>query len=248
MAGHSHWAGIKRKKALIDNKRGRLFSALAKNIISSARAGSDPDANLQLRYAIDAAKAANMPKKNIERAVLKGSGQLPGVTVEDITYEGYGPGGAAVLVETITDSKNRTAAEMRKLFDTHNGNLAGSGSVAWMFDQKGLIAIDESAISEDDLMELALEFGADDVNTESGVHEVTCSVEDFRALSEAIRERGVETSVCEISRIPQNTVKLSVSDGRKMLKFMETLEYHDDVQHTYSNFDLPEELMTEEAE
>ena len=249
MAGHSHWAGIKHKKALVDAKRGRVFSQHAKNIMSAARTGgASPDMNLQLRYAIDAAKASNMPKDSIERAVLKGSGQLPGVTLEDITYEGYGPGGAAVLAEVLTDSRNRAAAEIRNIFEVSGGNLAGSGSVAWMFKKKGLITIEQDAIGEDELMELALDAGADDIQTEEGIYEITCAVEDFQTLRAAITDPRIEPTVAELSQIPQNTVQLDVKAARQMLRMMDALEENDDVQHAYSNFDLPQEVMAEMAD
>jgi len=248
MSGHSHWAGIRRRKEVVDAKRGRLFSRLAKNIMSAARTGGgDPDSNLTLRYAIEAARAGNMPKDSIERAILKGTGQLPGTSLEEMTYEGYGPGGAAVMVEVLTDNRNRTAAEVRKLFDTHGGNLAGAGSVAWMFTKKGLITIEQSAIDEDELIELALEAGADDVKPEGGIYEITCAVEDFQALRKAVAGRGLEPAVAEISQIPHNTVKLDASASRKMLKLCDALEDHEDVQHVYANFDLPEQIMAEMA-
>ena len=246
MAGHSHWAGIKHKKALVDAKRGRQFSQFAKNIMSAARVGGpSPEMNLALRYAIDAAKAGNMNKDSIERAVLKGAGLLPGVTLEDIDYEGYGPGGAAIIAEVITDSRNRTAAEIRKLFDVAGGNLAGSGSVAWMFDKKGLITVDQDAIGEDELMEAALEAGADDITVQDGIYEITCAPEDFQAVREAVTVMGLEPTVAELSRIPQNTVQLDAAAARKVLRLMDALEDNDDVQNVYSNFDVPEEVMAE---
>lgn len=248
MSGHSHWAGIKRKKEMIDARRGQMFSRLAKNIMSAARAGGgDPDANISLRYAIDAARAASMPKDSIERAILKGTGQLSGHALEEITYEGYGPGGAAIMLTVLTDSKNRTASEIRKIFDQHGGNLGGAGAVAWMFANKGLFTIDKTAIGEDELIELALDAGAEDVKTEGDLYEVTCPVESFQALRKAIMGRGITPTVAEISQIPQNTVKLAADTGRKMLKLMDGLESNDDVQHVYSNFDLPDQIMAEMA-
>jgi len=246
MSGHSHWAGIKHKKGLQDAKRGREFSKLGKAIMLAARnGGADPDGNLRLRYAIDKAKAASMPKETIERAILKGTGQLEGQSLEELVYEGYAPGGVALLLEVLTDNKNRTASELRKTFDVHGGNLASGGSVAWMFQAKGLIVVKKDAIGEDQLMELALEAGADDVQTDGPSYIVTCAPSDFSKVKDAITARGIEPETAEISKIPQNTVKLEDNVARRVLKFVEELEDHEDIQNVYANFGISEKLTEE---
>ncbi|HUU69097.1 MAG TPA: YebC/PmpR family DNA-binding transcriptional regulator [Planctomycetota bacterium] len=246
MSGHSHWAGIKHKKGLQDAKRGKEFSKLGKAIMAATRTGgTDPDGNVKLRYAIDKAKAANMPKDTIERAILKGAGQLEGHALEELVYEGYGPSGVAVMVEVLTDNKNRTAAELRKLFDVHGGNMGGSGSVAWMFQPRGLITIKKDAIDEDQLMELALEAGADDVQTLSDTYELTCAPSDFAAVKNALSARGLELESADLTKIPQTTVKLEDSAARKVLRLMEALEDNEDVQNVYANFEISEKLSAE---
>jgi len=249
MAGHSHWAGIKHKKALVDNKRGKLWSKLAKAIIVAARTGGgDPAMNLSLRYAINDAKAVSMPKDNIERAIKKGTGELEGGELEEIVYEGYGPCGVAVMCDILTDNRNRTAPEIRKLFELSDGNLGSTGCVAWMFDRKGFVSIADSQIDEESLMELALEAGADDVRHEGETFEVTCAPEVFSDVTAAIEEAGLETEVCEITRIPKDTVQLDAESARKVLKLMEGLDDHDDVQNISANFDIPDEAMAEIGE
>ena len=246
MSGHSHWAGIKHKKGLQDAKRGKEFSKLGKAIMAATRTGgTDPDGNVKLRYAIDKAKAANMPKDTIERAILKGAGQLEGHALEELVYEGYGPSGVAVMVEVLTDNKNRTASELRKLFDVHGGNMGGSGSVAWMFQPRGLITIKKDAIDEDQLMELALEAGADDVQTLIDTYELTCAPSDFAAMKNALSARGLELESADLTKIPQTTVKLEDSAARKVLRLMEALEDNEDVQNVYANFEISEKLSAE---
>ena len=246
MSGHSHWAGIKHKKGLQDAKRGKEFSKLGKAIMAAARSGgTDPDGNVKLRYAIDKAKAANMPKDTIERAILKGAGQLEGQTLEELVYEGYGPAGVAVMVEVLTDNKNRTASELRKLFDVHGGNLGGTGSVAWMFQPRGLITVKKDAIGEDQLMEIALEAGAEDVQTLDDAYELTCSPADFSGLKNALTARGLNLESAELTKIPQTTMKLDDSAARKVLRLMESLEDHEDIQNVYANFELSEKLTAE---
>jgi len=246
MAGHSHWAGIKHKKALVDAKRGKTWSKLSKAIIVAAKmGGGDPDANLRLRYAIDDAKAVSMPKDNIERAIKKGTGELDSEALEEVVYEGYGAGGVAVLCEILTDNRNRTAPEIRKIFEMSDGKLGSTGCVAWMFDLKGLFLVPADQTDEDTLMELALESGADDVKSEEDTFEITCDPGIFDDVRTAIKEAGIETDVAEITRIPQNTVDLSLEDARKVLKLMERLDDHDDVQDVAANFNIPDDVMAE---
>lgn len=247
MAGHSHWAGIKHKKALIDAKRGKLWSKLSKAIIVAARmGGGDPDQNNRLRLAIDAAKAVSMPKDNIQRAVKRGAGELEGTTYEDVLYEGYGSGGVAILCEVLTDNRNRTASELRKVFEISDGKLGGAGCVAWMFDKKGLFLIAADKVDEDKLMEIALEAGADDVSPSGDKFEVTCTPEVFTAVADALAAAGIEPEAREVARIPKNTVDVNDADvARKILKLMERLDDHDDVQSVSSNFNIPDAIMAQ---
>lgn len=241
MSGHSKWATIKHKKAATDAKRGKTFTRLIKEIMIAARGGSDPDANPRLRTAIAAAKAVSMPQDNIKRAVMRGAGELEGSEIEEIMFEGYGPGGAAVLVMTATDNRNRTVSEIRHLFSKLGGNLGEPGSVAWMFDRKSQILIDaEKAPSEDELMALALEAGAEDLKEEDGTWEVISAPEQHHQVLEAIQNAGIETESAEIAMIPQNLVKVEGKNVGTILKLSEALEEHDDVQNVYSNFDIDE--------
>ena len=244
MAGHSHWAGIKHKKALIDNKRGKLWSKLSKAIIVAAKVGGpDPATNLRLRYAINDAKAASMPKDTIDRATKKGSGELEGSNFEEVVYEGYGPGGVAVLCDILTDNRNRTAPEIRKLFEIAGGNLGATGCVAWMFDRKGLIAIPADETDEESLMELALEAGADDVRRVGESFEITCDPDRFSVLSDAIEKASLAPEVIELTQIPKDTVDLDVEAARGVLKLMDMLDDHDDVQKVAANFNIPDDAM-----
>ena len=244
MAGHSHWAGIKHKKAAIDNKRGKLWSKLSKAIIIAAKTGGgDPDTNIRLRQAISDAKAVSMPKDNITRAVKKGTGELDGGNLEEIIYEGYGPNGVAVMCDIMTDNRNRTASEIRKVFDTNGGNLGSSNCVAWIFDRKGLFIVPSAGTTEDDLMELVLEAGADDIQAESDTFEVTCDPECYTDVSDALEGAGIEISSKQVTRLPQNTVKLNQDDARQILKLLEELDDHDDVQNVSANFDIPDDVL-----
>ncbi len=244
MAGHSHWAGIKHKKAAIDNKRGKLWSKLSKAIIVAARSGGgDPSMNLALRYAINDAKAVSMPKDNIERAIKKGTGELEGGNFEEVVYEGYGPGGVAVLCDILTDNRNRTAPEVRKIFEIAGGKLGATGCVAWMFARKGLLVIEKSKTDEETLLELALEAGADDVKNEEDRFEILCEVEAFAGVCEAVDAAEIETEVREIARIPKDTVDLDVETAKKVLKMMDKLDDHDDVQSVAANSNIPEEAL-----
>lgn len=246
MAGHSHWAGIKHKKALIDNKRGRLWSKLSKAIIVAAKmGGGDPNANIRLRAAVDAARAVSMPKDNIQRAIKRGTGELDGYNLEEIIYEGYGPNGVAVMVDILTDNRNRTAGEIRKVFEGADGKLGEAGCVSWMFARKGLFVVSAGKITEENLMDLALEAGADDVKASGDSLEVTCDPTVFQGVLEALNKAGLSPSPAEISRIPINYVDLDVETGRKVLKLVDELDDHDDVQSVSANFNIPDEAMAE---
>lgn len=246
MSGHSKWSTIKHKKAAEDAKRGKVFTKLIREISIAARdGGGDPNANPRLRTAVRNAQAANMPKDNIERAIKKGTGELPGVTYESATYEGYGPGGVAVFVEVLTDNKNRITAEVRSAFTRYSGNLGESGCVAYLFDRKGLITLDAEGVDEDELIMAALEAGADDVNVEGGTIEIQTPPHDLEKVKEALDQAGYKIQLAELSMLPKNTVRLEGGHARTMLRLMEALEEKDDVQHVYSNFDIPEEIMQE---
>lgn len=244
MSGHSKWSTIKRKKAKTDAQRGKVFTKLIKEITIAARTGGgDESANPALRSAIASAKAANMPVLNIDRAIKKGTGELPGVTYEEVTYEGYGPGGTALLIQTLTDNKNRTVADIRHLLSKHNGNLGESGCVAWIFEKKGIITIRPDQISEDDLMELVLEAGADDIKFDDDNYEIISSVENFESVKQAIEEKSIQIETAEITMHPKNTVKVEGKSAEQLLKLMDNLEDHEDVNYVYSNFDIDMEVL-----
>ncbi|MCX7944134.1 MAG: YebC/PmpR family DNA-binding transcriptional regulator [Deltaproteobacteria bacterium] len=244
MSGHSKWATIKHKKSAADAKRGRLFTKLIKEITIAAKmGGGNPDNNPRLRTAIDAAKDANMPSENIERAIKKGTGELEGVNYEECIYEGYGAAGVAIIVEAATDNKNRTTAELRKIFSKFNGNLGESGCVGWMFNKKGEIIIEGDKISEDELMEIALNAGADDVINEDGTFTVYTSVQDYSKVLNAIKAKGITPISARIGFIPQNYVKPDSKDAESVLKLIENLEEHDDVQNVSTNLDIDENLL-----
>ena len=246
MAGHSHWAGIKHKKAAVDAKRGKLWSKLSKAIIVAAKmGGGDIETNIRLRTAIADAKAVSMPKDNIERALKKGTGELDGGDVEEILYEGYGPHGVAILCEILTDNRNRTAPEIRKLFEVNSGKLGATGCVAWMFDRKGLFLVSQSSAQEDQLMEIVLEAGADDLKADGDNYEITCEPDQYTDVSDALESAGIEVESKQVTRIPQNTVDLDVDQSRQLLKLMEQLDDHDDVQNVSANFNLSEEAVAE---
>jgi YebC/PmpR family DNA-binding regulatory protein len=246
MSGHSKWAGIKHKKAIIDAKRGKLFSKLIKEITVAARSGGgDLSANARLRQAIDRAKEANMPADNIKRAIQRGTGELPGVSYEEVIYEGYGPGGVAILLNILTDNKNRTTSEVRHLFERNGGHLGGAGSVAWVFEKKGLITVDSNKCSEDTLMEVALEAGAEDLKREGNTFEIITSLSDFENVKKAIKEKGIEYNLAEVTMIPKNIRKLDTQVGKQLLRLIDAVEEHDDVQHVYANFDIPDEVIEE---
>lgn len=245
MSGHSKWSTIKRKKGAADAKRGAVFTKLGRELITAARiGGGDPVMNPRLRVAIDKAKGVNMPKENIDRAIKRGTGELEGVSYEALTYEGYGPGGAAILIDSLTDNKNRTAGEIRHIFTKMNGNLGAPNSVAWMFSQKGCIAIDKGeGVSEDAIMDAALEAGAEDVRESEGGFEVITDPKDFERVKAALEKAGFVAASAEVSMIPQSTVTLKGDEAAAMLKLMSAFEDHEDVQNVYSNFDIPDTEM-----
>ncbi|MBI4842499.1 MAG: YebC/PmpR family DNA-binding transcriptional regulator [candidate division NC10 bacterium] len=244
MSRHSKWAGIKHKKAKVDAQRGRVFTKIIREITVAARVGGgDPAGNPRLRTAVQAAKAVNMPSDNIERAIKKGTGELEGVSYEEITYEGYGPGGVAVMVEVVTDNKNRTVGEIRKAFSRHGGNLGETGCVGFLFEKKGYLQVEASKVDEDRLLSIALEAGAEDLLREESLFAVTTAPKDFEKVREAVLKSGIQPLSAEITKLPKSTVKLDGKPAEQMLRLMEELEEHDDVQHVYANFDIPEEIM-----
>jgi YebC/PmpR family DNA-binding regulatory protein len=241
MSGHSKWHSIKHKKGAADAKRGRIFTKLIKEITVAARVGGgDPDGNPRLRTAILAGKAENMPADNIKRAIQKGTGELPGAQYEEITYEGYGPGGVAMIVDVMSDNKNRTVSEMRHIFSKHGGNLADANSVAWMFHKKGYLIVEKAKATEERLMEVGLDAGIDDIRDDGDSLEVLTAPESFEAVLKAIKVAGIEPASAEVSKVPQNYVKLDSKHAAQMLRLMEELEDHEDVQKVYANFDIEE--------
>lgn len=245
MAGHSKWANIKRRKGAVDAKRGKIFTRLIKEITVAARlGGGDPLGNPRLRSAIAAAKAVNMPKDNIDRGIKKGTGELEGAMYEEITYEGYGPGGVAILVDSLTDNKNRTVGEVRFAFSKSGGNLGESGCVSYMFDKKGVMSVDKTTIDEEKLMEMALEAGADDVVDEESEFQVLTAPENFETVRETLAGQGVTFLEAAITMVPQNVVEVTDENvAKRLMRLMETLEDNDDVQNVHANFDIPDEIM-----
>jgi YebC/PmpR family DNA-binding regulatory protein len=244
MSGHSKWSTIKRKKGKADAERGKMFTKLIKEITVSAReGGGDPDGNPRLRSAIQAAKGANMPAANIDKAIKKGTGELPGVTYEQVNYEGYGPGGVAVLVETLTDNKNRAVSEIRHLFTRHGGNLGEVGCVGWMFERRGIIQVEKARSDEEQLMEVALDAGAADMTSEDDYFEIVTPYEKFEAVRKALSQKSIPIAQAEQTMVPQTNIKLEGKQAEQMLKLMEDLEDHDDVQKVYANFDIDVEIM-----
>ncbi|REJ89692.1 MAG: YebC/PmpR family DNA-binding transcriptional regulator [Planctomycetota bacterium] len=244
MAGHSHSANIAHRKGRVDKARGALFGKLSRAIIVAARSGGgDPASNLALRYAIDKAKKSSMPKDNIERAIKKGTGDLDGEEYVELTYEGYGPGGVAVMCDALTDNRNRTAGELRKTFEVHGGNLGAAGCVAWMFERKGLFTVPSGSTSEETLFEIALEAGAEDVQFADDVYEITCPPEEYQTVSDALEEAGVATDVSELTRIPANKVEVDAETAHKLLKLLDALDENEDVQSVTANYDIPDEIL-----
>lgn len=246
MAGHSHWAGIKHKKAAIDNKRGKLWSKLSKAIIIAAKmGGGDPATNIRLRQAIQDAKDVSMPKDNISRAIKKGTGELAGGDVEEIIYEGYGAHGVAIMCDIMTDNRNRTAPELRKMFEIHGGNMGATNCVAWLFERKGLFLVPIAGFDEEVVMETALEAGADDFQMQGEQYEITCEPELYTDVADALTTAEITVTSKQVTRIPNNTVDLDAEQARKVLKLMEALDDHDDVQNVSANFNLSDEVVAE---
>lgn len=244
MSGHSRWAGIKHKKAAVDKKKGKVFTKIIREIMVAARiGGGKPENNPRLRKAMDDAKAVNMPQENVKRGILKGTGELPGATIEEVTYEGYGPGGVAIFIEATTDNRNRTTSEIRHIFSSHGGNLGDSGCVAFLFDQKGFITVPKASISEDKLTNVGIEVGAEDIKVEEDIYEVYTAPAEMETIKEKLEKAGVKIESAEISLIPKNSVSLEGSDAENCLKLMDELESHDDVKSSSANFDIDQEIV-----
>ena len=244
MSGHSKWSTIKHKKGAADAKRGKIFTKVIKEITVAARiGGGDADGNPRLRLALQKAKEVNMPQDNVIRAIKKGTGELDGVQYEEISYEGYGPGGVAIFMEVMTDNKNRTVGELRATLSKNGGNMGENGCVAWMFEHKGLIVVKTLEKGEDELLELVVDAGGDDIQNVDGHYEITTSVESFESVRKAVEDAGINTETAELTRIPQNTVNVDEKNCKSLLRLMGALEDHDDIQKVYSNFDITDELM-----
>ncbi len=248
MSGHSKWAQIKRKKEKTDQKKGRVFTRLIREITIAARAGGgDPDANSRLRHAIDEAKAENMPWENIEKAIKRGTGELPGVTIEEVQYEGYGPGGVAIMIECATDNKNRTTSDIRHILTKYGGNLGTNGCVSWLFSSKGLINVNKKTVEEEKLFDIAIDAGAEDIQGSDDFYEITTDPKNFNNVLEALKSNGITVESAEITKIPQTTVRLEGSKAESMIKLMDALEEHPDVQNIFANFDIPDSLLEKEV-
>ncbi len=244
MSGHSKWHSIKHKKMATDAKRGKMFTKFIREIMMAAKTGGgNPDTNPRLRMVIDKAKSFNMPNDNIQRAIKKGSGEEGGVQFEQVTYEGYGPGGVAVFVEVLTDNKNRSASEIRSIFSKQNGNLGGAGSVSWIFERKGVITVNKDKAKEDELLEMILEAGAEDMTTEDDVYEITVLPEKFEEVRKALTDKNIQPADANVTLVPKNTVKVEGKNAEQVLKLLENLEDHDDVQNAYANFDIPDDVI-----
>ncbi|OVE77418.1 transcriptional regulator [bacterium F11] len=244
MSGHSRWAGIKHKKAVVDAKRGKIFTKIVREIMVAAKnGGGKPENNPRLRKAIDDAKAANVPQDNVKRAIQKGTGELPGQSIEELTYEGYGPGGVAIFIEATTDNKNRTTSQIRHLFSEHGGNLGESGCVAFLFDSKGYITVPKESLSEEKMMSIAIEVGADDIKTEEETYEIFTDPAQMESIKDKLLAAQVKIASSEISLIPKNSIKLEGDDAKRCLELMEALEEHDDVKTSSANFDISDEIL-----
>ena len=248
MSGHSHWATIRRKKEASDAKKGKVFSKFARAIMAAARSGGgDIATNIRLKAVLDEAKAARMPKENIERAVKKGTGELAGEQLEEAVYEAYGPGGVALLIEILTDNRNRTASSVRKALDVSGGSLAGAGSTAWIFEKKGLITVGQGNADEEALFEITVDAGAEEIEPVGDAFQITCDVGDFEPVKQALTEKDVAIEAAQITMVPSNTVPLDAAGARKILRLMDELDDNDDVANVYANFELPDEVLAEEA-
>ncbi len=249
MSGHSHWASIKHKKATVDAKRGRAWSKVARMIMVAARrGGGDPDGNLGLRYAIDKAKSVNMPRDTIEKAIKKATGEQGGVNFEEVTYEGYGPAGVAIIVEALTDNSTRTVAEVKKMFERHGGSLGKTHCVAWMFHQKGLITVRTDKVGEEELMEIAVSAGADDLRTAGEIYEITCQPIAFEGLKKAMEEKSIPMEVAEVTRVASSEVPINdVATAKKIIALMDEFDEHEDIQNASSNFNIPDDIMAKVA-
>lgn len=249
MSGHSKWSSIKHKKGLADAKKGKIFSKIIREITVAAKHGGDnPDTNIRLRVAITSAREANMPKDNVESAIKRGTGELPGVTYEEVAYEGYASGGIAIMVDAMSDNKNRTSAEIRNIFTKKGGNLSGSGSVSWQFHRKGLITVDKSAVEEDKLFGIAIDAGAEDFKAETDSYEIITAPENFESVKDVITKSNIKITLAEITSLPTTTIKITDEEtARKILELVEMLEEHDDVQHVYANFDISDEIIQQVA-
>ena len=245
MSGHSKWASIKHKKAAVDAKKGQLYTKIIKEITMAARTGGgNPDANPALRTAIAKAKEANMPSDNVKNAIKRGTGELPGVVYETVVYEGYGPAGVAIIAEALTDNKNRTTAELRNIFSKKGGNLAGAGSVSWMFSKKGYILVDKGQSKEEELMGLILEAGAEDMKSSDNNYEITTLVQDLEPVKEALNKNGITPQLAELTMVPSSVIKITAPEtAKQILALVEAIEQHEDVQQVYSNFDIPDQIL-----
>lgn len=248
MSGHSKWSSIKHKKAALDAKRGKSWSKLSRSITVAARTGGgNPNDNPRLRLAVEKARDANMPKDTIEKAIKKGTGEVEGETYEEVMYEGYGPAGVAVMCRALTDNRNRTASDIKKTFERHGGNLGTPNCVAWMFNLKGVITVDTDAVDEDKLMEVALEGGAEDVTTSEMVHEVICEADAYEAVKQTVKQAGIEIQSADVTMMAANQITLDLADAQKVMRLIDSLDNHDDVESVSSNFDLPDDVMRELA-
>ncbi len=249
MAGHSKWAGIKHKKAVVDAQRGKIFSKIIRELTAAARlGGGSPEGNPRLRVAMQKAKEANIPKDSVDKAIKRGTGDLPGVSYEEMIIEGYGPGGVAILVEALTDNKNRTSAEVRSLFSKGGGNLAGAGSVSWLFQQKGLVSLNLKGLGEDRLMDIVLEAGAEDLKVEGEQATVIAAPHAFEAVKQALQQQGITWDVADVSMVPTTSVRVDdAAQAKTLLNLLDMLEEHEDTQHVYANFDIPDAILAEHA-
>ncbi|MFA6358182.1 MAG: YebC/PmpR family DNA-binding transcriptional regulator [Candidatus Omnitrophota bacterium] len=248
MSGHSKWKTNKGKKGIADAKRGATFTKIIKELVVVARdGGGNPDSNPRLRAIMQKAKEANMPSDNVKMAIKRGTGELPGVVYEAVMYEAYGPGGVAILVDSLTDNKNRTTAELRNIMSKRGGNMAGAGSVSWMFVQKGYISVAKDKIKEDELMNIVLDAGAEDMKHEDNIYEIFTAIQDLEKVKAALTEKGIKWDDAELTMIPSSTIKVAGNEAKQVLGLIETLEEHDDVQQVYANFDIPDEILNEVA-